>query len=93
MSQLVLEGTWEDIAEHATELAGKRVRVFVLESPPAQNGLPASLAEIEERPLAEALQGIIGAIDSTEDSPDRHPSTPFTEILAEKFRKQGLRIP
>ncbi|MEA2574198.1 MAG: hypothetical protein QOH93_1496 [Chloroflexia bacterium] len=25
-----LEGTWEEIMEHAEELAGKRVRVFVL---------------------------------------------------------------
>jgi hypothetical protein len=28
----VLEGTWEEIAERAPELAGRRVRLFVFES-------------------------------------------------------------
>ncbi len=29
MTHLVLEGTWEEIAAHADELAGKRLRVIV----------------------------------------------------------------
>ena len=29
MAQQVLEGTWEEIAAHADELAGKRLRVIV----------------------------------------------------------------
>ena len=31
MLEEVLEGTWEEIAQHADELAGKRVRLTVLE--------------------------------------------------------------
>jgi hypothetical protein len=31
MSELVLEGMWEDIAQHTEALSGKRVRVIVLE--------------------------------------------------------------
>ena len=81
MSQLVLEGTWEEVAQRAGELAGRKVKLIVLDEPSP------------ERSLADALQGIAGVIDSTEESPDRHPPTPFSEILAEKFRKQGLKIP
>ena len=29
MAQQILEGTWEEIAAHANELAGKRVKVVV----------------------------------------------------------------
>ena len=31
METLVLEGTWEEIAKHATEFGGRRLRVTVLE--------------------------------------------------------------
>ncbi len=31
MSQQVLEGAWEEIAEHADELSGKRVKLIVLD--------------------------------------------------------------
>ena len=31
METLVLEGTWEEIAEHATEFSGRRLRVTVIE--------------------------------------------------------------
>ena len=83
MSQLILEGAWEEIMQRAAEFAGSQVRLIVLDK--RQPEL--------ERPLAEALQGIVGTIGSTEDSPDRQPPTPFTDTLADKFRKQGLIIP
>jgi alkylation response protein AidB-like acyl-CoA dehydrogenase len=37
MLEQVLEGTWEEIAQHAGELAGKRVRLTVVEDAPAAN--------------------------------------------------------
>lgn len=83
MSRQVLEGTWEEVARHAEELAGKRVRLIVI-----GDALP-----MLERPLSAALEGILGAIDSTDQSQLGHPATSFSEIIAEKFRKQGLRIP
>lgn len=83
MSQQVLEGTWEEVASHADELAGKRVRLIVMDD----------ALRVLERPLSEALHGIMGAIDSTDEVPSGHAATPFSEILAEKFRKQGLRFP
>ena len=60
MATQVLEGTWEEIAAHAGELAGKRLRVFVETSPeehmapvipvvgPVNEGMLAALREIEE---------------------------------------------
>lgn len=33
MAQQIYEGTWEEIAQHAPELAGRRVRLTILEEP------------------------------------------------------------
>lgn len=89
MSQLVLEGTWEEVAQHAAALSGKQVRLTVIESAQTEP------SPVEERPLAEALKGLIGVIDS------RLPYTPrnrpkcdaFGEGVIEKLRKQGLTLP
>lgn len=35
MLEQVLEGTWEEVAQHADELVGKQVRLTVLEDKPA----------------------------------------------------------
>ena len=37
MSEQVLEGTWEEIASHADEFVGKRLRVTVVEEAPPPN--------------------------------------------------------
>jgi len=44
-----------------------------------------------ERPLPELTAGLTGVIDSTETQSTRQSA--FSTALAEKFRKQGLRIP
>ncbi len=58
MAQQVLEGTWEEIAAHADELAGKRLTVIVepealeMDIPvvgPPNEGMLAALQEIEAR--------------------------------------------
>jgi hypothetical protein len=41
MATLVLEGTWEEIAEHAPEFTGRRLRVTVLEEPKPQTNQKA----------------------------------------------------
>ncbi len=38
MPTMTLEGTWEEIARHADELAGKRVRLILLDEEPPFNG-------------------------------------------------------
>ena len=86
MALQVLEGTWEEIAEHAAEFSGKRVRLMVIEPPPSATA---------ERPLSEMLKGLIGVIDSRLPYPPRHPSKrdAFGEGVIEKLRKQGLTLP
>jgi alkylation response protein AidB-like acyl-CoA dehydrogenase len=44
MLEQVLEGTWEEIAQHADELAGKRVRLTVVEEAPAAVSQPNEAA-------------------------------------------------
>ena len=95
MSQLILEGTWEDIASHADELAGKQVRLIVVDEVARLNG---DHPTVEERPLSEALEGLIGIIDSREPYPEgeRRPQRPidaFGQGVIDKLTKQGLRLP
>ena len=45
----------------------------------------------EERPLSELLTGLIGVVDSSRT--DNATPTPLSTALADKFRKQGFRIP
>jgi hypothetical protein len=66
------------------------VVLIVLESA-AQNG---SQASFEERPLSEALEGLVGVIDSREPAPPfPQKKSEWGEIIVEKFRKQGLKLP
>lgn len=89
MSEQVLEGTWEEIAQRADELTGKRVRLMVLDE--IQNG---TQSPGEERPLSELLEGLIGVIDSSEPVPPfLHKQRAWGEAIEEKYRKQGLKIP
>lgn len=53
--------------------------------------LHTSDAHTQKRPLPELLNDLIGSVDSTETQSTHQ--TPFSTALAEKFRKQGLRIP
>lgn len=52
MSEQILEGTWEEVSTHADELAGKWVRVIVLEKAPKPEpnyAMLEALRCIEER--------------------------------------------
>jgi hypothetical protein len=53
--------------------------------------LRTSDAYSQERPLPELLNNLIGLVDSSETQGTHQ--TAFSIALAEKFRKQGLRIP
>ncbi|MDQ3756208.1 MAG: hypothetical protein M3371_15940 [Acidobacteriota bacterium] len=91
MAEQVLEGTWEEIVQHAEEFSGKRVRLTVIEkslSPQAEQ------PPVEERPLSELLEGLIGVIDSREPCPPPiRRRDAFGEGVVEKLRKQGLKLP
>ncbi|MEM9276835.1 MAG: hypothetical protein AAGA80_28430 [Cyanobacteria bacterium P01_F01_bin.143] len=62
MVQPIYEGTWEEIGSHTSELAGRRVRLMVLDQ------LPEQSEKSEYSSLADALSGKVGIIDGT--SPD-----------------------
>lgn len=50
--------------------------------------------EMNERPLAELLEGLIGVVDSSAPDPSSPPHhTQFGQLLTEEFRKQGLKFP
>jgi hypothetical protein len=53
MLEQVLEGTWEEIAQHADELAGKRVRLTIVEEAPPSvqpnEAMLEALRKIKER--------------------------------------------
>jgi hypothetical protein len=55
--------------------------------------LPSNSASIEERPLGELLQGLIAAVDSTTEPRTGGARTPFGELIARKFERQGLHRP
>lgn len=54
MLEEVLEGTWEEITQHADELAGKRVRLTVLE----ETQVDSSTAPRPNEAMLEALRKI-----------------------------------
>lgn len=48
---------------------------------------------MQERPLAELLEGLIGTVDSSVPDPTSPPHhTEFGRLLTEKFRKQGFKF-
>ena len=62
MAQQIYEGTWEEIVSHSSELAGRRVRLMILDQSPEQS------EKSEHYSLADALSGKLGILDGA--SPD-----------------------
>lgn len=83
-----MEGPWEQVQRelevHAKELRGHRVRFYIVDE-----GLGKSL---KPKTVAEAFAGYIGS--SSFDPPDlsTNAKNAFGEIIAEKYRKQGLDV-
>ena len=91
MAERVIEGTWEEIAEQGGQLSGKRVRLTVLDEIYAENG---NTTTTEANLTTEVLAALSGVIDSRAT----FPTTPrkrsaYGELVVEKFRKQGLKLP
>src|SRR3954453_20633700 len=54
-------------------------------------GTPVAADEMPgERPLSEVLQGLVGVVDSKTDPRHEPRRTVVGDIIAEKFRKQGI---
>ena len=97
----VLEGTWEEVSQHASELAGRRVRVVVLESPATAREQDVA-REAEPVPERKAIDPEewrkrfdAWRARAAQVEPEPRTMTPASEleqILIEKFRKQGLDV-
>lgn len=75
----VIEGTWEEVSRRSKELAGRRVRVIVLEEAPPASTREAALKWLEET-------------ETLVREPRRTPPTEFEQMLIEKMRKQGIEV-
>lgn len=89
MTELVYEGTWEEISRRAPELAKRRLRVTVLaEEPSDAKGTSPSL---EAGPsLAEAFAGRVGRLDFGPSDLSERTGEAFTDIIEEKHREGRL---
>ncbi len=85
MANQSFEGTWEEVAEHAVELAGRRVRLTVLDAP--SEATPA---------LEQSLARVLAEAEALSEEDDPHEGLPtesdWGRSVVEKFRKQGFRL-
>lgn len=85
------EGTWEEICQHADELAGCHVRVTVMEprsnqeQPNLEQSLAGFLQKVNRLAEQRAQQGKPPL--ATDD-----PGEEWAEPLLEKFRKMGFDV-
>jgi hypothetical protein len=84
MGPNVYEGTWEEVARHAAELAGRRVRLTVLDDLQA----PVML----DRALTHLLEAADRLLREPVEPPDPMPSSPWGEGVVQKFRIQGFHL-
>jgi hypothetical protein len=87
----ILEGTWEELATHAEKFKGRRLRVIVLPLEAA-----ATKASADQATLHETAIRLLSEADTIEREPgkpsnDLHEKA-FGEIVAEKYRKMGLKV-
>jgi hypothetical protein len=85
MNLQTYEGNWEDLLRHAAELAGKRVRITVLEVAGSPSRLDQALADLiaEAEQRARAVPG--GHADVTS-------AKSWGEFVIEKYRRQGFDL-
>lgn len=76
MSELVLEGMWEEVISHSSELAGKKVRLTVIDD--------SVLFPDEERAAT------VAAIREGMESFQRGEGRPAREALEELRQKHGI---
>ena len=53
--------------------------------------LPGGSGSIDQEPLSDLLQGLIGVVDSTNEPRSDRARTSYGERIARKFERQGLR--
>ena len=84
MEQRTFEGTWEEILRRSGELAGRKVRVTVLNESASPVMLDRALAHL----IADA-ERLIGTLPPVPPTP---AADAWPEGLVEKYRRQGFTL-
>jgi hypothetical protein len=58
-----------------------------------QARLPSSTTATGERSLSEALKGLVGSFDSSQEQYGNRQVSPMAEMVADKLQKQGIEVP
>ncbi len=86
MKPLTIEGTWEQVLQFADALAGKRVRVLVLDSLTVPSHAPN-----EATNMVEYLGDLIGCLELPGPPYAEDVSEVFSEIVMEKHSRREQR--
>ena len=84
MEQRTFEGTWEEITRRGSELAGRKVRITVLNEPASPVTLDRALARL----IADA-EHLVGTLPPVPPSP---AADAWSEDVVEKYRRQGFTL-
>lgn len=84
MEQRTFEGTWEEITRRSSELAGRKVRITVLNEPESPVMLDQALAH-----LIAAAEHLVGTLPPVPPSP---ATDVWSEGVIEKYRRQGFTL-
>jgi len=87
MEQQVFEGTWEEIAIHADQLSGRRIRVTVLNDEGTLTLDQTLLDLLQAAEVLESQRQQEAPFNPTEDT-----GKAFTDIVLEKYKKQGFNL-
>ncbi|OYT70511.1 MAG: hypothetical protein CFK48_06025 [Armatimonadetes bacterium CP1_7O] len=82
MSLKIIEGTWDEVQQHAQELQGRRVRVLVLPEPSVS----------AQGTLREFLGEFVGCIEGRAEPMAECAEEAVETLIAETYREQGLKI-
>jgi hypothetical protein len=85
MSLTVIEGRWEEICAHASELQGRRVRLIVL--PEAEEA-----TAVEQTSMLEFLGDYVGSVQGSSEPVSEQAEAIVGDILAERARAEGLDV-
>ena len=83
MGQRIYEGLWEEIARRGSELAGRQVRLTVLDEPAAEPAV---------EPLDRALAQLIKDAERLAETLGPPSEADWGDLVTDKFRRQGFAI-
>ena len=84
MEQRTFEGTWEEITRRSSELAGRKVRITVLNESVSPVMLDRALAHL----IADA-EHLVSTLPPVPPSP---ATDAWSEGVIEKYRRQGFTL-